>query len=662
MKKKYADYFPGDAEIDAFYAGRSGQADEIFGCRFFPEGGSGNGRSAGSGTDGRSAGSGSSTVGSVGDSAGRGADGRSAGSGFWRFCLWAPNAASVSVVGDFNYWDADRDHMIRHKGIWVCFIDDAKIGDNYKYRVEGADGVVVMKADPYAVHAETAPGTASKVWDTGGYEWGDTRWMEARAAANPLRAPVSVYELHIGSWRVKKGYNFPSIREIADELSAYISGMGFTHVELMPVNEYPYDGSWGYQVTGFFAVTSRFGAPQDFMYFVDTMHRVGIGVIVDWVPAHFPKDAHGLSHFDGTWLYEHQNPLRREHPEWGTYEFNYARPEVVSFLLSSALNLIDNYHIDGLRVDAVSSMLYLDYGREGNYVRNEDGGNIDYEAARFLKTLNSAILGGNPGVITVAEEATSYPLVTKPPHDGGLGFTFKWNMGFMHDTLDFMKSDPYFRHGAHDKMTFSMYYAFSENFILPYSHDEVVHGKASMIEKMYGEYEAKFPALKTLYAWLFGHPGKKLLFMGSEFAQFIEWDYKKELDWFLLDYETHAGVQSWVRKLNGLYRKHSALYACDDSWDGFQWLNVEDRKNSVFAFMRSDGDEHLVCVYNFSVEDFTGYEIALPAPGKLKLLLASEGWVKKAATARRKELNGLPYSAALTLPPSSALFYSYKTQ
>jgi len=407
------------------------------------------------------------------------------------------------------------------------------------------------------------------------------------------------------------------------------------------------------------------------MYFVDTMHKAGIGVIVDWVPAHFPRDAHGLAHFDGTWLYEHKDPQRREHPLWGTYEFNYSKPEVVSFLLSSALNLIDLYHIDGLRVDAVSSMLYLDYGREDGAVKNKDGGNIDPDAVEFLKALNNEILGGHPGVMTIAEESTTYPLVTKPPYDGGLGFTYKWNMGFMHDTLDFMKCDPFFRHGSHDKMTFSMHYAFSENYILPYSHDEVVHGKASMIDKMYGDYDTKFSSLKTLYGWLYGHPGKKLLFMGNEFAQFIEWDYKKELDWFLLKYGSHAGVAAWVRALNKLYREHSALYAGDDGWDGFKWLSVEDRRNSVFAFMRAAGEERVVCVYNFSEEAFAEYELALPSPGRLRLLLSSDAGkyggrkdksqplAKRGLRTREAELNGLPYSAVLSLPKNTALFYEF---
>jgi len=617
-------YLPDKAEIDAFYAGRSTRAGEIFSCAYFAE------------------------------------------TGVFRFCLWAPNAKAVSVIGDFNDWNAERDRMEMYEGLWLCFVENAKEGDNYKYRIEGAGGVISVKSDPYAVHAETAPGTASKIWDLSGYEWSDDEWISAREKTDLLRSPVSIYELHPGSWRIKEGYKFPWIREIADELSAYVKKMGFTHIELMPINEYPFDGSWGYQVTGFFSVTSRFGTPQDFMYFVDAMHRAGIGVIVDWVPAHFPRDAHGLAHFDGTWLYEHKNPARREHPLWGTYEFNYNRPEVVSFLMSSAVNLIERYHIDGLRVDAVSSMLYLDYGRDKSSLRNKDGGNIDLEAVEFIKKLNTAVLGAHPGVMMIAEEATTYPLVTKPPYDGGLGFTFKWNMGFMHDTLDFMACDPYFRAGSHDKMTFSMHYAFSENYILPYSHDEVVHGKASMIDKMFGNYETKFAALKTLYGWLFGHPGKKLMFMGSEFAQFIEWDYKKELDWFLLKYGSHAGMQKWVRALNLLYREHSALFAKDDGWDGFRWLNVDDRVNNVFAFMRSCEKERVICVYNFSEEGFPEYEINLPGPGRLKLLLSSED---KRFDGRKDDTQPVPkrglktdkrtFKAAVALPKNAALFYEF---
>ena len=623
MNETWQGLYPDDAEIDAFYAGNSSHAGSILGCRLV--------------------------------------SGNIEGGGVWRFSLWAPNAKSVSVVGDFNNWDITLHPMERYRGLWVCFASEAQQGDNYKYRVEGADGLIVMKADPYALHAETPPGTASKVWDTGGYQWGDDRWLSKRAATDIFNAPLSIYEMHPGSWRKKEGYDYPSIRELAEELSTYVKQMGFTHVELMPINEFPFDGSWGYQVTGFFAVTSRFGTPQDFMYFVDFLHREGIGVIVDWVGAHFPKDAHGLPHFDGTWLYEHENKLRREHPEWGTYEFNYHRPEVVSFLVSSAVNLIELYHIDGIRVDAVSSMLYLDYGRPRGSIKSKQGDNIDYGAVEFLKALNTAVLADHPGSITVAEESTAFPLITKPPYVGGLGFSFKWNMGFMHDTLDYMRSDPYFRHGAHDKMTFSMHYAFSENYILPYSHDEVVHGKASMINKMFGDYEDKFAALKTLFGWQFGHPGKKLIFMGSEFAQFIEWDYQKELDWLLLDYESHKKMQEWVAALNRLYRRHGALHADSRGWDGFQWLNVEDRTNSIFAFMRSDGFSQMVCVYNFSTKDFARYDIALPHPGRLRLVLSSsETAVKKTAKAKAKGLNGLPNSATLTLPKLSALFYDYK--
>ncbi|MCL2324551.1 MAG: 1,4-alpha-glucan branching protein GlgB [Actinomycetia bacterium] len=619
MSEARQSFYPDDAEIDAFYAGTSHRAGDIFRCRYLPD------------------------------------------EDAWRFCLWAPDATSVSVVGDFNDWAPEAHPMGRYRGLWIGVIAEAKQGDNYKFRVEGADGEVVLKADPYALHAETPPGTASKVWEIGGYAWDDAAWIEQRDAADILTEPVAIYELHLGSWRVKDGYEFPSIRELAPELAAYVKDMGFTHVELMPINEFPFDGSWGYQVTGFFAVTSRFGTPQDYQYFVDYLHACGIGVIVDWVPAHFPRDSHGLAHFDGTWLYEPADSLLREHPEWGTYAFDYARYEVVSFLVSSALDLVEHYHIDGIRVDAVSSMLYLDYGRHPGSVTNDEGGNVDAAAVNFIKALNSTLKAAHPGVMTIAEEATSYEGVTRSVDEGGLGFTFKWSMGFMHDTLDFMASDPYFRHGAHDKMTFAMSYAFSEHFILPYSHDEVVHGKASMISKMFGDYLDKFAELKTLYAWLIGHPGKKLMFMGAEFAQFIEWDYHKQLDWFLLDYDTHADMQRWVRALNALYCENRALHANDQDWNGFQWLNVDDRANSVFAFRRTDKTSSVVCVYNFSPQDFAAYDVALPEPGRLTLLLAStEEGVAREVTAQDRELNGLPYRATLVVPKNTALFYDYQ--
>jgi 1,4-alpha-glucan branching enzyme len=597
------------------------------------------------------------------------------------FAVWAPCAQSVSVVGDFNGWDGDLNRMERYHGIWALLVPGLNDGDNYKYRIVGADDSIADKADPYAFHAERAPATASKVWSLDGYRWGDGAWMRRRPERDILRAPVSIYEVHLGSWRLSGGRDYPSFREVADELAVYAKEMGYTHVELMPVNEYPFDGSWGYQVTGFYAITSRFGTPQDFMYFVDTMHKAGVGVVVDWVPSGFPKDAHGPVRFDGTWLYEHMNPIRREHPHWGTNSLNYSRPEVVSFLVSSAMLLMDKYHLDGIRVDAVSSILYLDYGRE-EYIPNKDGGNIDLEAVEFLKKFNTAILGNYPGTFTVAEESTAFPLVTKPPNVGGLGFMFKWNMGFMNDTLDYMKTDPYFRHGNHDKMTFSMYYAFSENFILAYSHDEVVHGKASLIDKMAGDYDGKFASLRTLFAWLFAHPGKKLMFMGDEFAQFIEWDYRRELDWMLLDYDKHRGMKDWVAALNAVYSRRSALHAADDGWGGFMWLNVEDRENSVFAFMRSFGAEkgsksdRVVCVFNFTPVARTSYDVALPGAGTLSLLLNSDDeryggafspgdggatTVKKRAMARKKKLNGLAYSATLSVPPLCALYYGYVT-
>jgi 1,4-alpha-glucan branching enzyme len=594
------------------------------------------------------------------------------------FAVWAPNARAVSVVGDFNEWDEEADPMEQYRGIWARLIPGLKDGDNYKYRVTGAEGEIVDKADPYAYHAERAPATASKVWALDGYAWGDGRWMRRRTERDILKEPVSIYEVHLGSWRVPEGYDYPSFRETAGELAAYAKEMGYTHVELMPINEYPFDGSWGYQVTGFYAISSRFGTPQDFMYFVDTLHKAGVGVIVDWVPSGFPKDAHGPARFDGTWLYEHKNPLRREHPHWGTNSLNYARPEVVSFLVSAAMLFMDKYHLDGLRVDAVSSLLYLDYGRT-EYIPNKDGGNIDLDAVEFLRKFNKAVLGTYRGALTVAEESTAFPLVTKPPEDGGLGFMFKWNMGFMNDTLDYLRTDPYFRHGNHDKMTFSMYYAFSENYILAYSHDEVVHGKASLIGKMAGDYDEKFASLRTLFGWLFAHPGKKLMFMGDEFAQFIEWDYKKELDWLLLGYDKHRGAKNWVAALNAAYVKRKALHAADGGWEGFVWLNVEDRENSVFSFLRTYDPgggakaSEVVCVFNFTPVAHEAYDIALPAEGTLTLLLDSndarfggpyegEGTAsaKKRVASKREELNGFSHAATLSLPPLCALYYAFK--
>lgn len=591
--------------------------------------------------------------------------------GAHRFLVYAPNARAVSVVGDFNRWDPRRNPMEKlPQGVFAAFVSGLKDGDTYKYHIEGYDGRTVFKADPFAFHAEVRPATASKVWSLGGYIWRDAAYLEHRKYADALHRPMSIYEMHLGSWRTKEGYRFPNLRELADELGDYLVDMGFTHVELMPVTEYPFDGSWGYQVTGFYAVTSRYGTPQDYMYFVDTMHAKGIGVIVDWVPAHFPKDEHGLARFDGTCLYEHENPMQGNHPQWGTLVFNYGRPEVVSFLISAAMMLFDVYHIDGLRVDAVTSMLYLDYARnEGEYVPNEHGGNIDFNAAAFLKKLNSVILTRYPGAVTIAEESTSYPNVTKPPYDDGLGFVFKWNMGYMHDTLSYMSMDHFFRQFHHNKMTFSLFYTFTENFILPYSHDEVVHGKKSLLNKMYGGYDEKFASLRTLLGFMFAHPGKKLMFMGCEFGQFIEWDYKKQLDWFLLGYERHAEMQAYVRALNALYKSCPALYEIDDSWDGFIWLSVNDEQRSALALMRRSAggaEQSCVCVFNFTPVQIDRFTIGLPAMGTLNRVFSSDekrfgGQDRGMAqiTAVQEAFEDLPCRADVLLPPLSAVFYDF---
>ena len=591
--------------------------------------------------------------------------------GMHRFMVWAPNARQISVVGDFNGWDASKNRMERlDTGAFVAFVPGLKDGDCYKYQIEGYDSQTVLKADPFAFHAEVRPATASKVWSLGGYQWRDAEYLRRRPEQNALQKPMAIYEMHIGSWRKREDYHFANLRDVADELSDYLVEMGFTHVEIMPVTEYPLDASWGYQVTGFFAVTSRYGTPQDFMYFVDTMHAKGISVIMDWVPAHFPKDAHGLARFDGTSLYEHENPLQGHHPQWGTLIFNYGRPEVVSFLVSSAMFFFDVYHIDGIRVDAVSSMLYLDYARnQGEYVPNEEGGNIDKTAVAFLQKLNSVILTRHPGTITVAEESTAYPMITKPPYDGGLGFVFKWNMGFMHDTLKYMSMDPFFRHDHHDKITFSICYAFSENFILPYSHDEVVHGKKSLLDKMYGSYDEKFASQRALLGFMYAHPGKKLLFMGSEFAQFIEWDHQKPLDWFLLEHERHRQMQQYVKALNAFYTGCSALYEVEDSWDGFTWLNVDNAMQSSLCFLRRAGSKNqsCVCAFNFTPVPVKHFVIGLPGKGTLQETFNSDDLLfggggrhhTLTITTSHEEFAGQSYRAAIDLPPLSAVYFDY---
>ena len=589
----------------------------------------------------------------------------------WRFVVWAPCADGVSVVGDFNGWDGAQSPMTKDEsGVFYALLPGVKKGDRYKYEIHSG-GRVFLKSDPFAFFSENGLSTASIAWDIEDYPWQDDAYIKARMERDIQKSPVSIYELHLGSWQ-KNGNEPASYRETAPRLAAYCREMGYTHIELMPLCEHPFDGSWGYQVTGYYAPTSRYGTPQDFMFFVDTMHQNGIGVIMDFVPAHFPKDAHGLARFDGTCLFENADSRLSEHPEWGTLIFDYEKPQVQSFLVSSAMLFFDKYHIDGIRTDAVSSMLYLDYGRKnGDFVRNKYGENINLGAVEFLRKLNSVILTNFKGCMTIAEESTAYPLVAYPPRDGGLGFTFKWDMGYMHDTLEYMSLDHLFRRDNHDKMTFSMMYAFSERFILAYSHDEVVHGKRSMIEKMFGTYDEKFSSLKALYGFTFAHPGKKLTFMGSEFGQFIEWDYKKELDFFLLKYPKHDSLRDFCRALNAAYKKYPAMYEIDGSWDGFSWLSVNNRDQSVFAFLRKGySGKGVVCVCNFTPVKAEGVIIGLPEKGALKLVLNSDdarfggsgAYVKKTAKSRARPFEGHPQSASLDLPPLSALYYEYKAE
>ena len=586
------------------------------------------------------------------------------------FAVWAPNAKSVHVVGDFNEWDETATPLARvHDTIWVGEVAGLHDGDIYKYAIEGPDGTVALKADPFAFHAENGLQTSSKVWDLSGYTWGDDAWMTARPASDMLHSAMSIYELQLGSWRIPEGQMYPNYRAVADELVEYCKQMGYTHVELMPLTEFPLPASWGYQATGYYSPSSRYGTPQDFMYFVDTLHAAGIGVILDWVPAHFPKDAFALARFDGTPQFEYADPRKGEHAEWGTLVFDYAKPQVVSFLISSAMFFFDLYHIDGIRVDAVTSMLYLDYART-EWVPNEQGGNINLEAVEFVRKLNSAILSTYPGAMTIAEESTAFPLVTTPPYDGGLGFSFKWDMGFMHDMLDYCSMDPLFRSGNHDKLTFGMMYAFSENYVLAFSHDEVVHGKKSMVDKMHGTYEQKFATLRALMGWQFGRPGKKLTFMGSEFGQFIEWDFQKQLDWFLLEYPIHDSMRAYCAELNKLYRAHSALWRIDTGWDGFTWANVDDRDESAIACLRSahDGTPDMLVCCNFTPNTLDGFTVGLPCAGTVKELLNSDEerfsgtgvGNPRAVRTKREPFGDQPYSAKVVLPPLSAVFFRFR--
>jgi 1,4-alpha-glucan branching enzyme len=583
-----------------------------------------------------------------------------------RFAVWAPNAGRVSVLGDFNGWEAGRHPMIRSgdSGVWECFIAGVEPGALYKYRVESSDGRYrADKADPYGFGAQIRPGTASRVVALDGYGWGDQGWLEARARGNLHREPMSIYEVHLGSWRRRpeEDNRWLSYRELATELADYVYDMGFTHVEFLPLSEHPFDGSWGYQTTGYYAATSRFGTPHDLMYLVDTLHQRGIGVILDWVPAHFPHDEHGLGFFDGTHLYEHADPRQGHHPDWDTLIFNYGRHEVRSFLISNALFWFDRYHIDALRVDAVASMLYLDYGRSGRtWVPNRFGGRENIEAIECLRLLNERVHAEYPGVTVIAEESTSWPMVSRPTYLGGLGFGFKWNLGWMHDMLDYMAKDPVYRSYHHQLITFSLMYAFTENFVLPFSHDEVVHLKGSMLSRMPGDEWQKFANLRLLYGYMFGHPGKKLLFMGDEFGQWNEWNHDTSLDWHLLAGERHRGLQRWVRDLNSLYRGEPALHQRDHEPAGFEWVDCNDNARSVVSFLRRGGDgPALLFACNFTPVPRHDYRLGVPSGGRWDEVLNSDATSYGGsgqgnfggAEAAARPLHGRSYSLGITIPP-----------
>lgn len=582
-----------------------------------------------------------------------------------RFAVWAPNASRVSVVGDFNEWDGRRHVMRLHpgNGIWEIFIPGVASGAHYKFEItDGSGKLLPLKSDPYAAFNEPPPGNASIVFGSR-YRWKDESWMARRSATPALDVPISIYEVHPGSWRRHADGRYLSYRELADELVSYVTDMGYTHVELLPVSEHPFDGSWGYQPVGLFAPTQRFGNPDDFRYLVDACHRAGIGVIVDWVPAHFPRDEHGLRRFDGSALYEHEDPRRGEHADWGTLIFNYGRREVVNYLIGSALCWVKEFHVDAVRVDAVASMLYLDYSRsEGEWLPNEHGGNENLEAVEFLKRLNTELHAN--GATSFAEESTAWPGVSRPVDAGGLGFTYKWNMGWMNDTLSYMGEDPVHRKFHHDKMTFGLVYAFDENFVLPLSHDEVVHGKHSILGRMPGDDWQQFANLRAYYAFMYAHPGKKLSFMGNEFAQRDEWNHDQSLDWHLLDAPAHRGVQHLVRDLNGLYRSTPALFERDFEANGFAWLDWEDRENSVLSWLRFDHHGgFVICIINLTPMVRNNYRVGVPAAGQYQELVNTDdelydgsGTGNGVVSSERIGHKGYAESISLTLPPLATLF------
>lgn len=592
----------------------------------------------------------------------------------WRFAVWAPKAVSVRVVGDFNDWNG-YDKMLERietSGVWYGFFTDIEEGMLYKYAIEAENGETYYKADPYAVKSELRPGTASVTKDiSNNYKWGDKAWISARGKNSTLTEPMNIYEIHIGSWKIHDDGSFYTYRELADELVPYVKKMGYTHIELMPITEYPFDGSWGYQVTGFFSATTRYGESEDLKYLIDKCHKNHIGIIMDWVPAHFPRDAHGLRMFDGTPVYEYADPRLGEHKDWGTMVFDYSKSEVVSFLISSAYFWAEQYHIDGIRVDAVSSMLYRDYSRnDGEWVPNEYGGNGNLEAVDFLKKLNKIMGTEFPNFMMVAEESTAWPLVTAPPENDGLGFNYKWNMGWMNDTLRYMGMDPYFRKDNHSLLTFMMMYAYSENYILPLSHDEVVHGKGSMLNKMFGEYDEKFAAYRTLLGYYMTMPGKKMLFMGGEFGQMLEWRYDDQLEWNVLEIDKHKRLHQYVKDLNHFYMGNKALWELDTSWDGFRWVNEADSENSVLSYIRRGrhAADNVVVVANFTPVERPIYKIGVPLAGEYEVVFHSSAVkyggnkriTKKVYKTKNMQFSDMMYTIEVAIDGNSVMFLKKK--